>query len=47
MLEQDLGTLSANFTYPRKPGILLLAHDLNILISSLIHIVKKLFAHSL
>jgi hypothetical protein len=47
MLGQDLRTASANLTYPRKPGILLLAHDLNILISSLIHFIQKLFAHSL
>ena len=44
MLEQHLRTVAASFTYPRKPGVLLLAHDLNTLVSSLIHVVRRLFA---
>ena len=44
MFWQNFRTVSVTFTYPRKPGILLLAHDLNTVVSSLIHVVKRLFA---
>jgi hypothetical protein len=45
MLEKDLRPASASLMHPRKPGVLLLAHDLNMLISSLIHFVQRLFGH--
>jgi hypothetical protein len=31
---------SATFTHPRTPGVILLAHDLNLLISRLIRAAK-------